>query len=169
MTGRKSQLGPADIKAKKAFIRSYFDELGKRLDRSAKLLKCQEFFFEAILVLLCHIGSFARLRFPQPCPDHLSYKRIVLEYSGQRRLYEKVDLLFLYQWPSSELRNEKRYKQFKNYKTVKRTLESHFGDENAIQQKTRFVTQDSIIKRVKKFPGLDINNLKKQLTTLFGC
>ena len=150
------------MKALKATIRSYFDELGKRLDRSAKLLGREEFLFEAILVLCCHIGSYARLRFPKQS-DHESYKRIVLVYAGQRQLYEKIDLLFLYQWPRSDLSDDRRYKKFKNYSSVKRILESHFGDENAIQQKQQFVTQDSIIKRVTSIPGLDMNNLKISL------
>jgi len=165
MITRSTQPTAANIRAKKATIGNYFEHLGKALNKAAALLDHPGFFFEAILVLLCHIGSYARLRFPKPCPDYMSYRRIVLEYSGQQRLYEKIDLLFLYQWRDSDVGNMNRYKRFRNYSDVKTILESHFGDQNAITQRKRFVTQDSIIKRVQiaGLPGLDMNNLKKSL------
>jgi len=165
MVSRKRTPKAANIKAKKATILAYFQHLRQGLDRAATLLEQQDFLFEAILVVICHIGTYARLRFPRPYPDSKSYKQIVLEYSGQRRLYEKIDLLFLYQWRKSDVSDDKRYKKFKNYSDVKGILEVHFGDENVIRQKQRFVTQDIIIKRVRsaRLPGLDMNNVKSSL------
>lgn len=154
----------ADLDAKKEAIRDYFDERRKQLARARKLIDQEKYFLEGILVLCCHIGSFAALRFP--CwLDNERFKEILLRYSGKRSVYEKVDLLFLYQWPRSEFRKHGGYMAFKNYAQVKKVLVSKCGDENAIWTGKRFVTQASIIRRLlaSRFPGLDTENLKSSL------
>ena len=114
--------------------------------------------------MCCNIASYAALRFPAMKGDRRAFKQVVLKYSGKRAFYEKIDLLFLYQWHRSHFRTEGAYKKFKNYTTVKELLVSQFGDENAIQDK-RYVAKSAILRSVlaNPFPGLDKENIKRSL------
>ncbi len=163
---RKRRPTSSELQSKRESIRAYFQERKRQLDRANKLIHQSEYLFEGILVLCCHIASYAALRFPRLKQDREAYKQIVLNYSGRRAFYEKIDLLFLYQWPHSVFRSHDVYKRFKNYKDVKRILVSKFGDENGIQNGKRYVAQSTIIKHVlaNPFPGLDKENLKRSLS-----
>jgi len=164
MTKKKRVPTRADLDAKKEFIKDYFDERRKRLARARKLIDEEEYFLEGILVLCCHIASFSAARFPA-WQDNNGFKEILLRYSGKRGLYQKIDLLFLYQWRRSKFREHGHYVAFKNYAEVKKILFRKFGDENAIWSRKRFVSKGSIIKQVMahRFPGLDVKNLKTSL------
>jgi hypothetical protein len=111
---KKGMPDQSAIQAKGEFISAYFDERKRQLARARKLINQQEYLLEGILVLCCHIDSFATLRFPF-LKSRAAFKQVLLKYSGKRAFYEKIDLLFLYQWPTSHLRNNGDYKTFKNY------------------------------------------------------
>jgi hypothetical protein len=163
---RKRKAAPVDLEAKREFIRSYFRERRGQLGRVDKLIHQNEYLFEGILVLCCHIASYAALRFPSLREDREAYQQVVLKYSGKRAFYEKIDLLFLYQWPRSVFRDHGGYKGFKNYVEVKTILASKFGDENNIQTRGRYVAKSAILRHVlsNPFPGLDRENLKFSLS-----
>ncbi len=162
---RKRKATASDLQAKREFIETYFQERRQQLERAKLLMDQDKYLFEGLLVLCCHIGSYAALRFPNMRSDRKAFKAVVLKYSGKRALYEKIDLLFLYQWERSHFRGENAYKGFKNYPDVKKILVSRFGDENMIQIKKRFVTQATITNTIlsNSFPALDKQDLKRRL------
>jgi hypothetical protein len=164
MTRKKRVPTRADLDAKKEFITAYFEERKKGLVRARKLIGQEEYFLEGILILCCNIASYSALRFPG-WQDNERFKETLLRYSGKRSLYEKIDLLFLYQWTRSRFRKHGIYVRFKNYFKVRRLLYSKFGDRNAIWNRKRFVSQAVIIKHVvaHRFTGLDIKNLQTSL------
>lgn len=117
-------------------IKPYFRRWRQDLARARKLLDTNEYYCEAILILSCYIGALAALRFPGR-NDRDAYQRIVIRYSGLRSLYEKIDLLFFYQWPRSAYRRShspesRPYSRIKNYTQVKRAIVKAFGDEAAV-------------------------------------
>ena len=164
---QKRKTTASDLEAKRRFIEAYFDERKRQLDRANKLIRQNEYLFEGVLVLCCHIASYAALRFPVLTnhSDRRAFKEVVLKYGGKRAFYEKIDLLFLYQWQRSHFRGERAYEKFKNYTSVKKILVSRFGDENAIQDKKRYVARSAILTNVlgNPFPGLDKENIKRSL------
>jgi hypothetical protein len=96
----------AEPDTKTDWIKTYFDVWRGDISRVKTLLNSPEYFLEAILVLVCYIGALAAARFPGR-GDRDSYKRIVDRYSGLESIYNKVDLLFFYQWPRSSYRRSK--------------------------------------------------------------
>jgi len=86
---------------KSYFIAKYFEKWEKDVKKAENLLVSDDFFLEGLLVLSCYIGALGRLRYPSETRDWKSYKTIVSEYSGQREVFENIDLLFFYQWPTS--------------------------------------------------------------------
>jgi hypothetical protein len=96
--------------AKLHFITEYFRQWRHDVARAEALLTSNECFLEGLLVLSCYIGAFAKVRFPQETKDWKSYKKVVWEYSGQKNIYENIDVLFFYQWPGSKCANDKVYK-----------------------------------------------------------
>jgi hypothetical protein len=164
---QKRKASPADIEAKREFIRAYFEERRRQLDRAGKLIRQNEYLFEGVLVLCCHIASYAVLRFPllSKLSDRKAFKEVVLKYSGKRALYEKIDLLFLYQWQRSHFRGEKAYKNFKNYPDVKKILVSRFGDESELQDQKRYAPKTAILRKAlaNPFLGLEKENLRRSL------
>ena len=69
--------------AKLHIIEAYFQEWTETLNRAKKLMDIPEYHCEAILVLSCYIGAFARLRYPSERNDAVSYKDIVLQYADK--------------------------------------------------------------------------------------
>jgi hypothetical protein len=161
----KRRATSADLDAKREFLRDYFQERQRQLHRAKQLIRQREYLFEGILVLCCHIASYAALRFPRLRRDRDAFKKIVFKYSNKRAFYEKIDLFFLYQWPGSAFKNHGDYKGFRNYREVKRILVSKFGDENRIQNGRRYVAQSTIMKHIisNPFHGFDRDNLKRSL------
>lgn len=81
-------------------MQDYFARWDGDLDRARTLLADQKYYLEAWLVLSCHIGALASLRFPT-LRDNEGYKRVVLQYSGMKDFYQQIDLSFFLQWPRS--------------------------------------------------------------------
>ena len=75
------------------YIGAYFEQWKGDLSRAEDLLKQPTYYLEAILILSCHIGGLASLRFPM-LRDNEAYKKVVLEYSGMADFYNQIDLLF---------------------------------------------------------------------------
>ena len=118
--------------SKADFVKDYFAEWDNDLNRANTLLSEQRYYLEAWLVLSCHIGALASLRFPT-LHDNESYKRVVLNYSGMPEFYEQIDLLFFLQWPRSEFSSHGDFLKLKDHAQVAKKIEASFGDENAIE------------------------------------
>jgi hypothetical protein len=91
-------LSDTDVTTKADILKDYFAGWDNDLDRAKTLLSDQRYYLEGWLILSCHIGALASLRFPTLL-DNESYKRVVLEYSDMADFYEQIDLLFFLQWP----------------------------------------------------------------------
>lgn len=151
-------------------IAEYFKVLKQDLSKAEKLLNQDEYYLEAILILSCYIGALASLRYPQ-LKDNESYKKTVLQYSGKKDIYEKIDLLFFYQWPKSDFKDHGAYKKLKNYEEIKSVLVSEFGNEDVVKNNMRYVTQEDILKYIlaKPVKGFDLKNLKSNLSLFSVC
>jgi hypothetical protein len=112
---------------KSYFITEYFRKWEQDVQRAESLLASDDFFLEGLLVLSCYIGALGRLRYPNEKKDWKSYKTIVSEYSDQKEVYENIDLLFFYQWPTSRFANDKSYQCLKNYSELAVAFKSQFG------------------------------------------
>ena len=88
---------------KKFLMKPYFKEWNDSLRRAKLLLEKEDYYLEAVLILSCYIGAFSSLRYPTIDYESERYKKVVQDYSGLRDLYEEIDLLFFYNWPTSEI------------------------------------------------------------------
>jgi hypothetical protein len=158
----------AEPDTKTEWIKTYFDTWREDISRVEILLNSSDYFLEAILVLACYIGALASARFPGR-GERDSYKRIVDRYSGLKSIYNRIDLLFFYQWPRSSYRRSKRiharpYSKIKTYSEIKRHLVGQFGREEFIKHdpKRRYVTIATLLKRFNPPPsGLTRQNVAK--------
>lgn len=151
-----SSVGIRDMVAKADFVQAYFSRWDNDLDRAKTLLAAQEYYLEAMLVLSCHIGALASLRFPT-LADNAAYKRVVLEYSGMRDFYEQIDLLFFLQWPRSEFSSHGDFLKLKNHAELAEAVEVTFRDEDTVRQDAkRYVSQQDFLEAVRAAlsPGL---------------
>ena len=126
------------------FIDAYFKKWEADVAKAAELLGNQRFHLEGILVLSCYLGAFSAMRFPS-LHDGDAYKKIVLDYSGQREFFEKIDLLFLFQWPRSKLADYRNYQSFKNYRDIVAVLKPIYGSEDDVKAGTRYVAAKPFI------------------------
>ena len=149
---------------KLSFIKPYFDKWDRDVQRAAKLLASDRFFLEGILTLSCYLGALAAVRFPA-LPDGEAYIKIVLDYSGKRDFFEQIDLLFLYQWPRSKLRDHGHYKELKNYHDIVEAIKKKYGSEEDLKEETRYVAQADVVALVlaAKIPAFDEENLRTKL------
>jgi len=147
-------------------ISQLFDEWNAYVARAETLFTSEDYFVEGVLVLCCYIGALARLRYPQETKDWRSYKTIVWEYSGQRAIYENVDLLFLYQWPRSKLSNNKAYAGIKNYPDLITLFKAEFGDEEEIRNEPRrYQKRENLVHcvKTKNVKWFDESNFTKHI------
>jgi hypothetical protein len=156
------------MSAKTGFITAYFSQWKDDASKTARLLETNDYHCEALLLLSCYIGALAAIRFPRTDSDREAYQRTVIRYSGLKSLYDKIDLLFFYQWPRSVYRRSgsskaRAYSRIKGYTQLKKALARRLGDENAVMSNPR--RRYRPIKRVVKFapPGMDPRDV---LTTL---
>ena len=145
-------------------VKDYFAGWDNDLDRAKTLLSEQRYYLEAWLVLSCHIGALASLRFPT-LYDNEAYKRVVLNYSGMLEFYEQIDLLFFLQWPQSDLSSHGDFLKLKDHAQVAKKIEAAFGDKNTIGGARRYVSRDDFLSVViqSPFPGFDEQNLQQYL------
>jgi len=146
------------------FIRAYFEKWDRDANRAAELIASDRFLLEGTLTLSCYLGALAVSRFPA-LPDSEAYPKVVLDYSGKRDFFEQIDLLFLYQWPRSKLRDHGLYKELKNHAEVVEALQKKYGGEDNVKEKTRYVAQVEVIGLVlaAKIPALDEQNFRTRL------
>ena len=147
-------------------ISQLFNEWNADVARAQTLLTSEDFFVEGVLVLSCYIGALARLRYPLETKDWRSYKTIVWEYSGQRAIYENIDLLFFYQWPNSKLANNKAYNGIKNYPELIALFKGELGDEDQIRNEPRrYQKREDLVRCIKnkKVGWFDENNFGKHI------
>jgi hypothetical protein len=145
------------------FIDAYFDKWRRDIERAETLLRDDRFVLEGYLVLVCYLGALASQRFPL-LKDNEAYCQFTLEYSGKRAFYEQIDLLFLYQWPRSKLRDHGDYTSFNEYSDLVQTIGPKFGTENNLSESNRYVNASMIISEAKsKIPHLDETNLEEKL------
>jgi hypothetical protein len=130
------------------FIADYFGKWEQDVQRAETLLASDHFFLEGLLVLSCYIGALGRLRYPNETNDRKSYKTVVSEYSGQREIYENIDLLFFYQWPASRLANDKMYGCLKNYPELASVFKDEFGTDIKTDPQ-RYQTREELCRLVK--------------------
>lgn len=156
---------------KKLFIELYFKDWKESFNKVKTLLKQKDYYLEAILLLSCYIGAFASLRYPTIQSDGEKYKKVVLEYSGLKEMYELIDLLFFYQWPSSDFKDHGEYKKLKHHSELVRILKAKYGDEADIKEGTRYISQDEFINHISSnsFADFDQQNLKQYLTLFSLC
>lgn len=145
-------------------VQDYFARWDDDLDRVKTLLASTKYYLEAWLVLSCHIGALASLRFPK-LADNKGYKRLVLEYSGMRDFYEQIDLLFFFQWPRSEFSTDRGFRRLKNHADLAMKIKAAFGDEDQVRTRGRYVSQVAFIAAVGRnpFPAFDRTNLAQHL------
>jgi len=139
-------------------IHAYFDLWREDIKRVKILLQSQEHYLEAILVLLCFIGALAAERFPGR-GDRDAYIKIINRYSGLKSVYNKVDLLFFYQWPRSHYRRSKSkhslpYRKIAGYSKIKKKIVRCFGDEQEISNddKKRYIPISRLLKHLDPPP-----------------
>ena len=132
--------------------------------RAKELLDGKRYYLEGLLTLSCYVGAFGAMRYPS-LKDGEAYVKIVLEYSGKRDFYEQIDLLFLFQWPRSKLRDKGNYKDLKNHTEIVAALTKVYGSEEDIKAKTRYVSKEDVIGHVRAaaIPGLNEQNLQDKL------
>lgn len=156
------------------FIDEYFKEWDETLKRAKNLLEQQKYYLEGILVLSCYIGALSRLRYPTEDKDWKAYKQIVLEYSDKRDLYEKMDLLFFFQWHRSLYKDDKEFKKLKNYNQLVNIFTTKFGDEGEIRlnaDKNRYKTENQLLDAITSnpFPGFDQANFIRYIRLFSNC
>ena len=146
------------------YMNDFFEQLEEDLERAQALLRDAHHYLDAILLLSCHIGSYASLRYPN-LTDNQSYKKVVLEYSGQRELYEQIDLLFFCQWPQSEFKDHGSYLKLKNHSEIAKIIKGEYGDENAIRTGSRYISPNTLLELIerKPFEGYNRINLEQHL------
>jgi len=156
---------------KKLFIELYFKDWKESFSKVKALLKQEDYYLEAILLLSCYIGAFAALRYPDIKFDGQKYKKVVLDYSGMKEMYELIDLLFFYQWPRSDFKAHGEYKKLKNYAELVSILKIKYGDEAKIKEGTRYISQDEFISHISSnsFTDFDQENLKQYLPLFSLC
>ena len=149
---------------KRFFISAYFGKWDRDAQRATELIASGRFLLEGILTLSCYLGALAALRFPT-LSDSEAYPKVVLDYSGKRDFFEQIDLLFLYQWPRSKLRDHGDYTQLKNHAEVVEALHKKYGGEDNVKEKIRYVAQADVIGVVltAKIPVLDEQNVRTRL------
>ena len=130
------------------FIDAYFDKWKRDIERAETLLRDDQFVLEGYLILICYLGALASQRYPS-LKDNEAYCRFTLEYSGMRTFYEQIDLLFLYQWPRSKLRDHGNYTSFTEYSEIVKALKNKFGTEDTINQSNRYLNQSDILSLAK--------------------
>ncbi len=156
---------------KKLFIELYFKDWKESFSKVKTLLKQDDYYLEAILILSCYIGAFAALRYPAIQYDGDKYKKIVSEYSGMKEMYELIDLLFFYQWPRSDFKDHGEYKKLKHHTELVSILIRKYGDEAKIKEGTRYISQDEFISHIlsNSFVDFDEENLKQYLPLFSLC
>jgi hypothetical protein len=152
------------MSGKLPYIEAYFQRWQDDLVRAGELLHIPRFYLEAWLVLSCYIGAFGAMRF-HSMRDGESYVKIIFDYSGKRTFYEQLDLLFLYQWPRSKLRDHGTYKSFTQHADVVAALQRIYGSENELKPETRYVDQSAALSQVlvARMPVLDEGNVRRSL------
>jgi len=160
---------------KKSWIETYFNMWIKDIERAEKLLKSREYYQETMLVLCCYVGALGAARFPGRA-DWDSYQKIVRRYSGLNSIYNKVDLLFFFQWPRSYYRRSKEkhaapYRKIKNYSAIKRKLTRYYGNENSISSftKNRYVPISTLLKRLDPPPKGSTSEAISKTMKLFAA
>ncbi len=97
----------------------------------------------------------------------MAYKRVVLDYSGMRDLYEQIDLLLFLQWPRSDFSSHGDFLRLKNHAELAKVIEAACGGEDTIREGTkRYVSPRSFLATVgdSPFAGFDQNNLQQCLS-----
>ena len=147
------------------FIKAYFDKWDRDVSRAAELLESGRFLLEGILTLACYLGALAALRFPT-LRDYEAYPKLVVEYSDARDFYEQIDLLLLYQWPRSKLRDHGHYKELQHHGEIVEALKKRYGSEDDLKEKVRYASEGDVISQVlaAEIPGIDERNLRDKLS-----
>lgn len=158
--------------AKIDYIEDYFEDWNEKLQRARNLLDQREYYLEGILVLSCYIGALSRLRYPTEEKDWRAYKQIVLQYSGKKDFYEKIDLLFFCQWPRSFYKDDAVFKKLKNYNQLVRIFAVEFGDEESIHnEQNRYVATSELLDAITAHPfeGFDRRNFEQYIKLYSNC
>jgi hypothetical protein len=150
--------------AKEDFVQEYFRRWERDVAKAAELVAQPRYHLEGVLVLSCYLGAFAALRYPA-LRDGEAYVKIALDYSGKREFFDQIDLLFLYQWPRSKLKDNGNYLAFHNYKEVVEVLVRKFGPQEKFDPANRYLKPSVVldIVRAAGIKTLDEKNLVEKL------
>jgi len=145
-------------------IDEYFKRWEKDLDKAAELIANNRYHLEGMLVLSCYLGAFAAMRYGN-LNDNEAYRKVVLEYSGNRTFFDQIDLLFFYQWPRSKYQGWKNYRKLKQHSEIVTALQSVFGSEDDIKAGTRYISPEDFVRKVESaaIPKFDPQNLRDKL------
>ena len=155
---------------KKFLMKPYFKEWNDSLRRAKLLLEKEDYYLEAVLILSCYIGAFSSLRYPTIDYESERYKKVVQDYSGLRDLYEEIDLLFFYNWPTSDFKNHGEYKKLKNYSDLVKIMMKKYGDQNKVKESIRYISQNDFIDfALSESTGLDEENMKEYMPLFSLC
>jgi len=124
-----------------------------------------DYIYEGVLVLLCHIGAFSAIRYPT-LKDGEAYKKILIKYSGMEEFFNQIDLLFFYQGPRSKFQDNGNYRKLNNYDEIKSVLVGSYGKEEELDcYSKRFVKQEEVIATFVKanIAGFNVENFLEKL------
>ena len=157
---------PNSQELKRQLIQAYFARWRDDLTNVRALLDDQRYRLEVILILSCYIDALGTLRYPRRTGNK-AYKSIVKQYSGRRQDFEMIDLLFFYQWPRSDFRDLKIYKELEHYERILEILVATFGSEDQIRDPARtYRNPNDIIAAVlaNPFQAFNRQNLQRKLS-----
>ena len=79
--------------------------------------------------------------------------------------FEKIDLLFFYQWPRSKFRDKGSYKALKQHSEIVEALKPVYGSEDDLKAKTRYISPVDFVTHVQSaaIPDFDELNFREKL------
>ena len=158
------------LPSRENLISGVFDIWGREISRAKVLSDGVTFCEEGALLLAIYIDAFSQRRYPNNCDNRKFFKEIVMKYSRLDDMYQKIDLLFFYQWKTAGLQCEGRYNRLQCYDEIKDILISKYGGPNGFDN-NKYIYPDEIIDTVNsnRFKGYDENNLRCNVSKFNLC
>ena len=151
-----------DTEGKSYFIEEYFKNWENDIDKAAEMICSPRYHLEGILVLSCYIDAFAGMYFPEEHENRKAYLKVLREHSGHEELFEQIDLLFFYQWPTSKYIQDSHCSKLQKHTEIVEALSTKYGSIEDIKAGTRYISQDEFVEIVKaaNIKGFDEQNLR---------
>jgi len=172
-------MNASNLKHKRFFIREYFNEFSSDIKKAAVLALNRNYSFEGLLVLLCYIDAIAASRYTTLKSGRDRYIKIIQEYAGCKKIYNKVDLYYFLRFREYTDKPIKKFICNKiQYKEMKKNIEKQFGTKDTILDDKRYITTKRFANYIKPIPGTRIAEINKcinifsnagSLYTIFRC